>query len=226
MAHMTRFLVKIPSRERPARLLAAVGAWQGLAGGDVEILLSLDRDDEASLEYAGELQDCGATIRYGDRYTKVEAFNRDISDFDFDVLVVASDDFVPMIQGWDDHISRTLDRLDTEDIALWCPDARQDRICTIPVMTRKYFDRDGYVFHPSYRSYFCDDEWTTVARMRAKLERVPGPLFLHNHPAFTRVTEDDLYRHNRRDKALDRANYIRRREANFGEDLRSTRPVR
>lgn len=213
IGHMN-ILVKIASRERPGKLLEVVEAYRNAAAGPVRILVSLDHDDHVMQEHANELRHPQVEVRWGTRSTKIGAINRDVKAFEWDVVVVGADDMVP-VADYDRIIARRLGGDASRPVAIWCPDGRQNRICTVPAMTRAYFNLDGYLFHPEYKSYYPDDEWTEKAIARNMLLRIDEPMFRHDHPFFVRAGNDRLYDFNRQFKREDRETYIRRKLAGY-----------
>ncbi len=207
-------LVHIPTRERPSKLRAAIDSFNDYAGGEVRFLLSCDDDDSRMVLRADEFTDPNIRIRWGPRVSKIEAFNRDVEAMPWDILVSASDDMRACAQGWDTRIIEAV-KAYGPDVALWCDDGRQKRLCTIPVMDRAYYQRDREIFNPEYRSFYADDEWHEKAQHRGRLERIPGPMFRHDQYQFVHATNDGLYRFNERHKATDKATYIRRRQNGF-----------
>jgi hypothetical protein len=78
-------------------------------------------------------------------------------------------------------------------------------------MGRKYYKRDGYVYHPAYKSLFCDNEATQVARERGRLKEVEIPIFYHAHPAAGYPTNDAQYKHTDSFYQEDKATFIKRK---------------
>jgi hypothetical protein len=66
-------------------------------------------------------------------------------------------------------------------------DGIQPWIITMPVMDRKYFDRTGYIYHPSFDHMFCDTYMSCVADINGR--RITSQLvFPHNNDSI----KDDL----------------------------------
>lgn len=217
---MSKVLIKWPSRERPDLFFATLKQWLVVLSGkhSVHFLFSFDAKDvmtdEAQRRKLAGIFDNHATacatmgvsnvISYQvcvgpEHRTKVQACNADI-DYsnvrDWDLLIVTSDDMWPMRVGIDDSLIRASENL---DVALWVYDGhRPDALVTLPVMTRSYYARFGYVYHPAYQSQFCDNEWTDVALAAGKLI---GPFgnkndvwIEHRHPLHGFKVWDRLYR--------------------------------
>lgn len=150
--------------------------------------------------------------------TKVQAINADIPRSEWDLLLVTSDDMWPLCNAPQDTLTCAAATAPDDDRAFLFYDGyRKDGLATIPVMTRKYYDRFNYIYHPSYQSVWCDNEWTDVANALGRLVVVDRSIRIleHRHPTNDRsqYSWDDLYRRNEA-KALydiDRNNYEARR---------------
>lgn len=223
-----RVLVKIPSRERPGTLAEVVTKYAGLAADpkNTAMLITLDKDDfdnqgtDAYRHIKQSAMDCGLSeviMNVGNRVSKIEAVNRNVTDEPWDILIAASDDMYPVMGGYDQVVREAMTKhYPNLDGCLWFHDGRQNRICTLSIMGRKAFDLDGHVYHPSYLSYFADDEWTEKWKRRGKLTKINECIIRHEHPVFHgAVPNDQLYAHNRRHKKVDRLTFEARRANGF-----------
>ena len=188
---------------------------------DIQVLVSYDSDDPTMtsqiVKQAMGMTDNIAMIS-GESKNKIDACNRDVNDFtDWDILVLMSDDMIPQVEEWDDIVRYDMKtQFPDLDGALWYSDGYQDRICTMSIMGRKYYERFGYIYHPSYTSLFCDEEHTVVAQNLGKLFKSDTCLFRHEHPKNTqRVSMDALYKRNEPYYHIDKAVYDERKLNNF-----------
>lgn len=219
-----KLLIKLPSRERPGVLLEAASRYATLCTNkaDTTILITCDNDDDqmrgqdvVDALLALPVRVC---IEWDDRTTKIGATNRGLpGEEPWDILLVASDDMWPIVAGFDDLIRKHMaDRFQELDGCLWYHDGRQRRVCTMPVMGRKYFDRTGKVYEDGYWSYYADDEFTEVAQSLGRIRKVDLCIIKHEHPHYLgKVAEDGLYKFNRAHKARDKAYYTGRKAAGF-----------
>ncbi len=221
-------LVKLPSRERPEQFMEVMR--ENVATCDdlsrVHWLFSFDHDDQSMWGIGAELGSLPieGTIRFGHSSSKVEAINRDIGDLNepgsvvpWDILLVLSDDMRPVEKGWDTVIREAFAEYHPDgDGLIWYFDNYQRSISTIPLMGRRYYDRFGYVYHPSYQSLFCDNEATDVAKALGRLTFIDRVLFTHRHPANTsEAANDALYKRNEALWGVDNRNYRRRKAKGF-----------
>jgi hypothetical protein len=148
---------------------------------------------------------------------KIAAYNEPVPG-DWDILVVTSDDMIPQVEGWDLRIIADMEKHfpDTDGV-LWYNDGfTQDRLNTLPIVGRKYYERTGYIYNHSYKSLWADNEFTEVAQRLGRIKYSDDVLFLHDHPANNAAAiYDEVYRSNDAHYAYDRDVYTRRKSLNF-----------
>lgn len=227
-----KILVKFPTRGRPEQFLRVLRGMVLMSADpeNIKYLISIDDDDQTMTESVfKDAYSITTGIRFvnGTSKTKMEAINRDMDKPQpvWDIVLLASDDMIPQVQGWDEVIRKgfLIDSLENSatipgkhsvslDQALWFFDGHQHRICTLVVMGRTRYERFGYLYHPSYISLWCDNEWTEVNQPK-KFDQI---LFKHEHPAWGgAVPMDALYQRNEAFFERDRMNYERRKQLNF-----------
>lgn len=124
--------------------------------------------------------------------SKIAAYNAIPKDLEWDIVLAASDDMWCVQKGWDTIVRDAMKaHFPDLDGCLWFSDGRQDRICTFSIMGRKAYERDGYIYHNDYLSYFCDNEWSEVWDARGKLYKDPRCLFRNEHYAWGGVMKED-----------------------------------
>jgi hypothetical protein len=218
-----RFLLKFPTRSRPQQFFNVLDRWLALASGRHEItyLITLDEDDETmnTPEVRARLAALPVEAVYGKSASKIEACNRDMEGRSFDILMLASDDMVPQIQGWDNVVGvDMLMAFPDLDGALHYTDggAFSKKIITFSVMGEALYRKLGYIYHPAYKSVFCDNDFTDVVRRLGKYKWTGRTLARHDHPYNTKsVPQDDLYRRNDAHWAADEATFNARQRANY-----------
>ena len=222
-----KILLKCPTRSRPGRFLSVLRKYISLANHRelLGVCVSCDTDDatmnSADVQYAIKnitYMTDWCEIYYGNSTTKIEAVNADIAavPWAWDIVLVVSDDMFPQIQGYDDVIRSHMmaNFADTNGI-LWINDGTQtDKLNTITAMGRKMYDSFGYLYHPAYKSFFCDTEFTDLCKgsLASKCTYIPYNLIRHEHPG-TGFPErlDALYTRNQRFWSEDMYTYISRK---------------
>ncbi len=222
-----RILVKLPTRGRPEQFRKVATSMLDAAQDRKNIgwCFSFDQDDksaEDAVEFVvAAFGMCGhkAEVFTSKSDSKIHAINRDINEckFPWDILVVGSDDMFPVAQGWDTVIREAMEKhFPDTDGMLWFPDGHQKSITTMPIMGRKLYQRFGAVYHPSYRSFFCDNEQTEIAQAYGKLVYIDRQLFDHRHPDNgVKVARDETYKRANKDWDADKRNYMQRRRNGF-----------
>ncbi len=227
-------LVKWPTRQRPGEFLAALTQWRRLASrrNTIRYIISVDADD-ASMQ--GLVPRAGLAAMPDVRVftgpagrSKIQAGNADLPDgrtndrpagLDFapDVLLLASDDMLPQHHDWDAIVAEEMARhFPALDGATHFNDGYhgQDKLITLSIMGWNLYRRFGYVYHPAYRSFYFDNEFTDVVRMIGKYHYDPRVIFRHQHVG---RRPDALYRRNARYWSEDQAVYEKRRAAKFDQ---------
>jgi hypothetical protein len=221
---LMHILAKYPTRGRPQRFLETLRGWieQESKPGHTTYLCNYDDDDATMTPRV--IQDAIAIspmvqFHHGPPDGKIAACNAHIDRApDWDICLLISDDMFCRRKGWDEIIRARMRQhfLDT-DGCLWFHDGSSQRvICTLSCVGRKYYERDHYLYHPSYKSFFCDNEFTDVAKARGKIFFTEEGLCTHEHPAWGGGMQvDDVYRRNNKYWSRDSDNYIRRKAAGF-----------
>lgn len=205
-------LLKLTTRQRPQQAANCINTALSLANNTsrIKILTSIDFDDDSIYDLPGD-------IRIGTSLYKIHAINRDIPTDGWDILVNLSDDQTCITQGWDSIIREAMPN--NLDYSLWFYDGAQPRINTMEIVGRNYYHRSGSVYHPDYKSFYCDEEATNVGLALGKLIKSDQILFRHDHPAChhtTSLRHDGLYERNQLAWDEDKATFERRRSMNYG----------
>lgn len=220
-----KILLKFPSRSRPDKLMLVYKKYIDFADDpdSIQGLITLDSDDITVTE---ELQQSlmaihtNTIIKVGYSGNKIAAVNRDMEHAgQFDVLLLASDDMIPIVKGYDTIIREKMTSLypDTDGV-LWFNDGYQgQRLNTLCILGKAYYDRFNYIYHPSYKSEWCDNEFTEVANQLGKQTYFERVIIRHEHPTtMPHLTRDDaLYKKNTEMANGDYANYHQRKLNNF-----------
>ncbi len=215
-----RLLVRVPTRGRPAQALRTLAAYRQMAGIPITIEVVLDEDDLTMLaaDVLQRLLALGCVVTVGPHRSKVEACNAGRVR-DWDVLVLGSDDMVPVVDGYAKRIVEEMERhFPHLDGALHLFDGYADEYVTLPVLGRRLYDQFSYVYEPGYRSLWCDREMTEVLRGMGRLARVhrealSDVLVEHQHPAAGKAPFDSTYAKNEAVLAEDFEYYEARRDA-------------
>lgn len=223
-----RILLKCPTRSRPQKVLATLRKYVALAKDreNIGVAISCDDDDlgmrQTSIQK--EIQSVLAPmawqrIFFSPNKSKIEACNANMNEIDYpwDIVVLVSDDMIPQILGWDTILRSHMKAYfpNTNGI-LWFNDGYQgDKLNTLCIYGRKFYDSQGYIYHPDYKSLFCDTELTDRCNsdLAPLCKYVPYCVIRHEHPGTGFAQNmDPLYAKNQVYWNQDMHTYIRRKQ--------------
>jgi len=159
---------------------------------DVEYIMSLDSDD-----YENYMDLVENTIGHADfrvvvnpNENVVQALNKGAEEATGDILIYVSDDF-ECPQNWDVVIQEAVQGKD--DWVLHVNDGIQQDTATISILSRKYYERFGRIYHSGYISMWVDPDFTCEAEALGKLIKRMDITFKHNHYMFGGLPYDATY---------------------------------
>jgi hypothetical protein len=185
-----KLLVKFPTRGRPDKFFTVLDRYYyGAKRKELtSFLITCDHDDISMNNEAvrQRLQQNykGMTVVFGHSKSKIEAVNADMTHApEYDIILLASDDMVPEEKGYDEIIRQKMTELypDTDGV-LWFFDGYRRDFNTLCILGKKYYERFGYIYHPSYKSFWCDNEFTDVANQLGKQTFIDKTIIRHVHP--------------------------------------------
>jgi hypothetical protein len=213
------FLFKYATRNRPQWFKETLDKWYAMLSGKHEyrFLIEIDKDDETmnNLEMIKFMASkSGINWNIGESKNKIEAINNSIDTFGFDILVVVSDDMTPVVEGFDDIIASNMKEYfpDLDGALAYKDDIRDDQLITLTIMGRKLYDFFGYIYHPDYKSVWCDNEFTDEVNRMGKVKYIPQTIIKHE---WMKYGHDALYERNGVDFFQDKATYLYRKERGF-----------
>lgn len=222
-----RILLKCPTRSRPQKVIQTLASYVKLANHPEQlgVAISCDEDDDSmkrNLVQEELLRTLNPVawkrIFFSPNKNKIQACNANMNeiDYEWDIVVLVSDDMIPQVQGYDDVIRNHMMSSfpDTNGI-LWFNDGAQgDKLNTLCVFGRTMYQSFGYIYHPEYKSLFCDTELTDLCKgdLASKCLYVPYCIIRHEHPGTGYAQNNDaLYVLNQKYWNEDMYTYIRRK---------------
>ena len=220
-----RFLFKYPTMGRPEWFKDTLQTYIRMLSGQHEytFLISMNEDDETmnNEEMRKFLQsapnDCSLRFYFANHENKIEAINADMEYFDFDILFLISDDMIPQIQDFDIIIAEKMKEYFPDlDGALHFNDdcCGKDKCITLSIMGKKLYDYFGYIYHPDYKSFFCDNEFTDEVRRLEKVHYDPMIIVKHDWKGWG-IDRDKTYKRNTFLGKGDEKTYEKRKLAGF-----------
>jgi len=193
------------------------------------VLVSLDIDDISMYNqntlnrlstYLNEYPN-NLIVKFATSKNKIDAINRDVNEikerFNFDILINFSDDMLWTRHGFDEVIREKfkLHFPDTNGNLHFNDGYTKERLCTMSIIGRKYYDKYNYIYHPSYISLWCDNEYTIVAKNQQKMVYFEELIFVHNHPSNVGGIVDEQLKKTESFAEVDYNNFMNRQKNNF-----------
>jgi len=182
-------LIKFPCRGRPAKFKATFSKYYNLLSKkhNVKFVFTFDNDDATMncddiRNFLEPYKDI-CEINYGDCKNKIEAVNANMDNKEFDILILASDDMIPIMQNFDDIICTDLAENfpDLDGSVQYYNPMWEDKLDVVCIMGYKYYKRFNYIYYPGYKTIWSDTEFTWVKNYLKKNKYFSGKqLFMHD----------------------------------------------
>ena len=130
---------------------------------------------------------CSYSLHFDKDTSKISAINAHIDDIieNYDIVYCLSDDMIPQVDEWDEIIANcmrenfpSLDgciHINTGEREAW-----KDLI-TLSILGKNLYKEFGYIYHPDYKSFYCDDEFTTIMKSKDKIYYIDDIIIRHEH---------------------------------------------
>jgi ribosomal protein L31 len=179
--------------------------------------LTIDDDDLITLnsyQLANILQSDQIKVNPGRSSSKVHAINRGMAGWSGDIVMNMSDDMRFIKWGFDGDIIQAFQG--ERDQFIHFPDGRVNQVLpTMSIMGRNYYERFNYIYHPDYKSLWCDNEAMDVAQQLGRYKYIDLQIFSHEHPAWTGEPADALLMHTESFFGIDQETYRKRSKLGF-----------
>lgn len=183
--------------------------------------ITIDEDDETmnNQDVINELTSYTNTeVTIGLSKTKVDAINRNIdTSKDWDIILLASDDMIPQIKGFDKIINTLMESTypDTDGILFFNDGFKGQELNTLCILGKKYYERFNYIYHPEYKSTWCDNEFMMVGNLLKLQKYFPMVIIKHEHPDWGYGKHDIIHHKNHSDLNHDMNLFNHRKLKNF-----------
>ncbi len=226
-----RIVIKFPTRGRPDKFTTTLERYINFLSGmhEVYFVVSFDHDDhtmnnDSMLSLFNRLNLENNHKIYpicGNSTGKVSAINADMDKvlaLNPEVIVLVSDDMIPVLRGYDDIVAKNMIKYfpDTDGVLHFNDGSTgQDILITLPVIGQKYFERFGYLYYPGYKSVYCDNEFTDVARLLGKVVYFEQTIIQHEWIGLNSPDALHLYNESPEIYAHDEPLYDERKARNY-----------
>lgn len=192
----------------------------------IECTLDLD-DTSMNNDYVCEMLEeyqRVADVRYtfGNSEGKIHAINRDMDkiDYDWDIVVVMSDDMKFVMEGFDEYIRAAFKTYGLDSVIHFNDGNVYGKdLMTLNVQGRDNYNRFGYLYNPEYKSLWCDNEQMEVGKILGNYHYMGDNLVIvnHLHPAWVQgIQPDNLLKKTESFYSEDEKTFNRRKSINFG----------
>jgi len=191
-----KITIQFPTYSRSKKFLSVLERYIDLAGPNHELFFNINCDmtdlsmtNLATVAAVSAIfskyswRDTDFIMNFDDNTEKISAINSHATDKPFDIIVCASDDMVPQVEGWDDEIARAMIQyFPNLDGCVHFDDGNtHGKLITFSILGRKLYEHFGYIYHPDYKSLYCDDEFTQEVKRLGKEAYVDKMIFSHEH---------------------------------------------
>lgn len=229
MDNIYKILFKFTSRSRPLKFFSTLDNIISKIDDkeNYVILCSLDFDDKSMFNKSvlekliPYINNHKVVPVFGYSKNKIDAINRDVEKIEsWSVLINDSDDMEFQVQGFDNIIRDKFKQHfpDTDGNIYFNDGYVGDRISTMSIIGKKYFDSkymNKKIYHPSYISLYCDEEYTDVAKKINKIVYFNQVLYRHNHPSNGIGVADEQLKNTESFYGIDGETYKKRKALNF-----------
>lgn len=202
-----------PSHGRPEMAFNTFQLWRSKAVNEFDYILGLDESDKTVSKYK-ELYSCGLkNVRafIGNNNSVVECTNKIAKFATGDILIYLSDDF-ECPDRWDELLKITANG--QEKFLIKVDDCLQpfdQKVLTIPIMSKSLYSELGYFWYPEYKSMWCDvDLWHVTQKYHIY---APELKFKHNH-WIHHGKHDETYKNTEKNFYTGKAIFERRNQEN------------
>ena len=220
-----KLIFLLPSRSRPIKFFNTIeNIKENCIGNNYEIVCVCEESDDTMNNEQVKLKVSlypKVTLNFTTTTGKINAINTGLNYLpkDYDILILVADDIVFTVKGFDSFIQQDMQKyFPNLDGILHYPDnipQAGERQITMPVMGRKLVEYFGYIYHTDYHSVFCDNHQLAVTKILNKHKYIPNYFYQHNHPAFGKGENDNLYKYNESFYQKDSETYFKHLANNF-----------
>ena len=206
-----KLLIKFPIRYRKDKFFETFSKYVDNLNDkeNTRFIISIDEDDEImnKEEIFEKIKNIYSNIKIcvGHSKSKIEAINADMENENFDILLLASDDMIPQIKGYDTIIRNNMNEYfdDLDGVLFYNDGYHGNKINTLVCCGYNYYKKFNYIYAPEYKSIFCDNEFMEVANMLKKQVYINNIIIKHEHPWNNTIYKyDDLHSRNGGDKEV------------------------
>jgi len=215
-----KLLIQFPTYGRPTKFLKVLDKYVESASSHHDIFFNINCDSadltmtnpyiQERVKYIlGKQKNVDGKINYDQSTNKISAINDHIDEQEFDIVICASDDMVPKAWNWDNEIAIAMkEHFPNLDGCVHFNDGNTNGdLITFSILGKSLYDYFGYIYHPDYKSLYCDDEFTQEVRRMGKEKYINKIIISHEHWSI-----EGSENHNQADTAVQKTLYYSGRD--------------
>lgn len=198
-----KFFLKYPSRNRAELMKSVISQFRENSSGKYEFkfVCSFDENDITMnnhniITWLNQQKD--VIYNFGKSKNKIDAVNRDLNLINtilpnWNIQILISDD-VTCSKNWDEIIANDMLSISPDfDAGLHYNDQflAKEKLWTISVLGRKYFEKDNYIYNPNFESLWADNFQMDLCKKRNKYHYFDKNVL--QHPWINITGKDELY---------------------------------
>lgn len=189
-----KILIQFPTYSRPQKFVNVLNQYVETCSDKHEIFFNINCDsDDLTMQNRNVVNQIHSTLNaksnvsgaiWLDKNTdKISAINDHIEGVDFDIVICASDDMIPKAWSWDIEIANAMQQhFPNLDGCVHFNDGNTNGdLITFSILGKKLYEHFGYIYHPDYKSLYCDDEFTQEVRVMGKEKYIDKIIIRHEH---------------------------------------------
>lgn len=190
-------LAQFPTFARPDKFLNCFQKYLLGVSGQNKIIFNINCDTGDGFMFNETMQkavmslptryhvDDVVTVRmnYDHDTTKISSINSHIDDLFFDIVICLSDDMIPQQDGWDLQISSDMQEYfpNLNGCLHYNDGYQQNKLITLSILGKRLYEYFGYIYHPDYKSLYCDNEFTQEVYKLGRVQYIDKVIIKHEH---------------------------------------------
>ena len=189
-----KLLIQFPTLDRVDKFLRVLNEYVDKCSDENSLFFNINCDAEdfsmtaepvqkKILDILAKKDNVDGAIYYDYNTEKISAINAHIDDQDFDIVICASDDMLPQMKHWDKEISNAMQEYfpDLDGCVHFNDGNTNGSLITFSILGRELYNHFGYIYHPDYKSLYCDDEFTHEVKRLGKEKYIDKVIITHEH---------------------------------------------
>lgn len=189
-----KILIQFPTYGRSEKFLRVLSKYVETCSVHNEIFFNIncdsadltmtDPDVQDRIEFIlGQKHNCNGKINFDANTEKISAVNDHIPEDGWDIVICVSDDMIPTGWAWDGDIVSAMSQYfpDLDGCVHFNDGNTKGELITFSILGRKLYEEFGYIYHPDYKSLYCDNEFTEEVRRMGKEQYLNKVIVSHEH---------------------------------------------